>query len=94
MDCQKIHGSVFFTQTFVYFKENVTTNLGYKFIAIYFSETWTSQTKSEPIKYGTIPGHHLHHGVKGNTLSGGCSFYIREGIKNKARNDLDISYCK
>ena len=39
-----------------------------------------------------MPGYHLYYGVKGKTLKGWCSFYIREDIKYKARNYSDISH--
>ena len=67
-------------------------NLGYKVSVIALSETWKSENKLESIKYWTIPAYHLYHEVKGKTLKGGHVFYMREDVKYKAINNLNISY--
>ena len=70
---------------------NLVANLEFKFSIIAVSETWTPESKKgqhEP----HLDGYQPYCGIRGKTLKSGCIFYIRNHIKYKVRNDLNISY--
>ena len=55
------------------------------------SETWTPIGKSE-VKPRKLEGYQNYHGNRGSSIKSGYGFYVKEGIKFKPREDLDIAY--
>ena len=70
----------------------LTTNLDFKFDVIAVSETWTPESRNNTWKPDTLEGYQNFCGVKGKTLKSGCGFFIKNEIKYKIRNDLNISF--
>ena len=68
------------------------SDLDYPFDIIALSETWNPKYKKDSFNPGTLPGYKKYSGVEGNTLKGGCGFYIKETLKTINRPDLDASY--
>ena len=70
---------------------NLVANLEFKFSIIAVSETWTPESKKDQHE-PHLDGYQPYCGIRGKTLKSGCIFYIRNHIKYKVRNDLNISY--
>ena len=70
---------------------NLVASLEFKFGIIAVSETWTPESKKDQHK-PHLDGYQPYCGIRGKTLKSGCGFYIRNDIKYKVRNDLNISY--
>ena len=70
---------------------NIIQNLGHCFDIIALSETWnelgSKKTKSIP----ELQGYNKFLQTHGNSLKGGCGFYVKSGVKVVERKDLDIS---
>ena len=57
--------------------EILLTNLDHKFDEIALSETWTSDSKQNSLKSGTITGYQSYPGTTGTSMKSGCGFCQR-----------------
>ena len=85
---------VCFIPTFVHSMqnlENLETLMEFSFSVIAVSETWPPLGKSE-VKQRKLEGYQNYHGNRGSSIKSGFGLYVKEGIKFKPQNDLDIAY--
>ena len=66
------------------------TNLAFTFDVIALSETWNPEDKCHKFMPPILQGYHTYTGITGNTMKGGCGFYIKESVSYTARHDLDF----
>ena len=64
--------------------ETLFSNLEFSFSVIAVYEIWTPKGKSE-VRPRKLEGCQNYHGNKGSSVKSGCGFYVKEGIKFKAR---------
>ena len=73
--------------------QNLIKNLDHSFNVISVSEAWIPESKSEQFNPEILEGYQKYYGIKGNSLKSGCRFYVREDIKFKSQNDLNLIFC-
>ena len=73
--------------------QNPINNLDHCFSVISVSEAWTPESKSKQFNSEILEGYQKYYGMKGNSLKSGCRFYVREDIKFKSQNDLNLIFC-
>ena len=73
--------------------QNLIKNLDHSFSVISVSEAWTPESKSEQFNPEILEGYQKYYGIKGNSLKSSCRFYVREDIKFKSQNDLNLIFC-
>ena len=73
--------------------EILLKDLEYKFDIVALSETWNPESKKTTFRPGNLEGYHDYSGTSGNTLKGGCGFFVKKDLKVIDRTDLDISFC-
>ena len=66
------------------------TNLDFSFDVIALSETWNPDTNDHKFLAPFLEGYHVYEGTTGNTMKGGCGFYIKNSLNYVARHDLDF----
>ena len=54
--------------------------LDYRFDIISCTETWNPDEKKHLFIPGILDGYHKYEGITGNSLKGGCGFYIKNTI--------------
>ena len=69
--------------------KTMLSNANHEFDIIALSETWNSEDKNHKFCPPILEGYHSYEGITGNTLKGGCGFYIKESINYTTRPDLD-----
>ena len=73
--------------------QNLINNLDHSFSVTSVPEAWTPESKSKQFNSEILDGYQKYYGMKGNSLKSGCRFYVREGIKFKSQNDLNLIFC-
>ena len=73
--------------------QNLISNLDHSFSVISVSQAWIPEPKSGQINPDILEGYQKYYGRKGNSLKSGCVFHVREGIKFKLRNGLNLTFC-
>ena len=53
-------------------------------------ETWNSEINNHKLNAPILDGYHEYEGITGNTLKGGCGFYIKKSVNYTTRTDLDF----
>ena len=67
------------------------SSLGHAFDIIALSEIWVQ--KNDKVKeIGNLEGYQNFLYTPGNSLKGGCGFFVKNGFKVLERKDLDISF--
>ena len=56
------------------------------------SEAWITKENELTTNNLHLAGYQKYHGTSGNSLKGGCSFFVSEGITFLPRTDLDYSF--
>ena len=72
--------------------ECLINDLDYRFDIIACTETWNPEEKKHLFIPGILDGYHKYEGITGNSLKGGCGFYIKDTICYISRTDLDFKY--
>ena len=67
-------------------------NLGHIFDVIALSETWTDSAQKRCYCIGNLSGYNKFMPTYGNSLKGGCGFYVKIGLKVIERKELDTSF--
>ena len=70
--------------------QNLINNLDHSFSAISVSEACIPESKSKEFNLEILEGYQKYYGIKGNSLKSGCRFEVREDIKFKSQNDLNL----
>ena len=65
---------------------------GYRFDIIALTETWNDEKNKHLFQAGNLDDYYPYEGITGNSLKGGCGFYINKSITYIPRNDLDIRH--
>ena len=73
--------------------QNLISNLDHSFSVISVSQAWIPEPKSGQINPDILEGYQKYYGRKVNSLKSGCVFHVREGIKFKPRNGLNLTFC-
>ena len=71
--------------------ENLLNDLEFQFSIIALSETWTTKENLHLFEPGELQGYWPYTGSLGNSMKGGCGFYIANNINYLERFDLDCS---
>ena len=72
--------------------EELQTSLNFQFDIIALSETWNPENKQHLFSPGILTNYQNYEGITGNSLKGGCGFYVKKNICYIPRPDLDKKY--
>ena len=67
-------------------------DIDYRFDIIALTETWNDEKNKHLFQAGNLDDYYPYEGITGNSLKGGCGFYINKSITYIPRNDLDIRH--
>ena len=67
-------------------------DIDYQFDIIALTETWNDEKNKHLFQAGILDDYYQYEGITGNSLKGGCGFYINKSITYIPRNDLDIRH--
>ena len=68
------------------------TNFGHLFDVLALSETWIDQNDKKTHIVGNLDGYNKFLSKHGNSLKGGCGFFVKTELQVLERNKLDISF--
>ena len=68
------------------------TNLGHHFDVLALSETWIDQNDKKTQIVGNLDGYNKFLSKHGNSLKGGCGFFVKTELQVLERKKLDISF--
>ena len=68
------------------------TNLNHCFDVIALTETWSDIGQRKTRQLDELEGYNPFVLTYGNSLKGGCGFFVRNGIHAIERKDLDIAH--
>ena len=68
------------------------SNLGHTFDVIALSEIWVDKNDKRKELIGNLEGYQKFLFTPGNSLKGGCGFFVKNGLKVLERKDFDISF--
>ena len=72
--------------------EILISSLEHKFDIIALSETWITNNNESSTANLALEGYQKYIGTSGNSMKGGCGFFISEELSFNSRDDLNISH--
>ena len=72
--------------------EILQATLGHNFDVIALSEAWITKENESTTNNLHLASYQKYHGTSGNSLKGGCGFFVSKGITFLPRMDLDYSF--